>query len=68
VIDASRRVTGVDFPEVEGKRRPGDPPELYNDPSKITAELGWSARYDSLDAIIETAWRWFREHPGGYSG
>jgi UDP-glucose 4-epimerase len=68
VIDATRRVTGVDFAEVEGARRPGDPPALYNDPSKITAALGWRARYDSLDAIIETAWGWFRAHPNGYEG
>ena len=67
VIEACRRVTGVDFPVETGPRRPGDPPTLYADPTKIRAELGWQAKFDGLDAIIESAWRWKREHPAGYA-
>lgn len=67
VIDACRRVTGVDFAQVEGARREGDPPALYADPSKINAELVWQASYTNLDDIIETAWRWRREHRNGYT-
>jgi UDP-glucose-4-epimerase GalE len=66
VIDASHRVTGVDFPVVEGARRAGDPPVLYADPTAIERELGWSARHRDLEEIIETAWRWRRAHPEGY--
>ncbi len=66
VIDACRRVTGVDFRTVEGPRRPGDPPALYADPAKIKADLGWSARHTNLDDTIATAWRWFQSHPDGY--
>ncbi|RLA94201.1 MAG: UDP-glucose 4-epimerase GalE [Deltaproteobacteria bacterium] len=60
VIEEVKRVTGVDFSVVEGPRRPGDPPELVADPSRIKAELGWSPRYGDLGSIIETAWRWER--------
>ncbi len=66
IVDACRRVAGVDFTAVEGPRRPGDPRVLYADPSKIHDELGWSAQITGLDAIIESAWRWQRSHPGGY--
>ncbi len=66
VIDGVRRVTGLAFTVVEGQRRAGDPPRLFADPSRIRAELGWSASITSLDEIIRTAWEWFRSHPGGY--
>ena len=66
IIDACRRVTGVDFKEVEGERRPGDPPQLYNDPTKVREALGWSAQITDLDAIIDSAWQWKKAHPNGY--
>jgi UDP-glucose 4-epimerase len=68
VVDACRRVSGVDFEAVEGPRRPGDPPTLYADPSRIRSELGWSARITDLDEIVATAWRWAQAHPDGYGG
>lgn len=67
VIDACRRVTGIDFPETEGTRRPGDPPALYNDPTKVNNDLGWSAKITDLDEIIATAWRWKQANPNGYA-
>lgn len=68
VIDAAKRVTGVDFPVVMGERRPGDPPMLFANADKIQRELGWSAKFTSIEETIETAWRWFRAHPNGYRG
>jgi len=68
VIDAAKRVTGVDFPVVEGERRPGDPPTLYADPSKIERELDWTADVRDIDTIIADAWRWKQAHPDGYAG
>ena len=67
VIDAAHRVTGVDFAVTEGDRRPGDPPVLYADASRIRSELGWTARYTDLDEIVRTAWKWFQTHPRGYA-
>jgi len=67
VIESARRVTGVNFRADDADRRPGDPPILYADPSKIQSELGWSARIADLDQIIATAWRWMRDHPLGWA-
>jgi UDP-glucose 4-epimerase len=39
-------------------RRPGDPPALVGSATKARAILGWRPKLDSLEAIIETAWRW----------
>ncbi len=58
VVEAVKRVTGVNFTVEEAPRRPGDPPELVADNGKIRRVLGWKPRYDDLDFIIETAWRW----------
>ena len=66
VIESVRRVTGRAFDVRKGERRPGDPPRLYADPSKIRRELGWSARVTSLDETVATAWAWFAKHPDGY--
>ena len=67
VIDSVRRVTGRDFVVREGARRPGDPPTLYADPTRIRADLGWSASITDIDEIVATAWAWFRDHPRGYA-
>lgn len=58
VIEASKKVTGFDFPVVLMDRRPGDPPELVADSSKLKRLTGWSPLYDDLPFIIDTAWKW----------
>lgn len=58
VIDAAKKVTGVDFPVEEVGRREGDPPALIARNEKITRALGWKPKYDNLDYIIKTAWDW----------
>jgi UDP-glucose 4-epimerase len=51
---------------VESPRRPGDPPVLLADATKIRQELGWQPRFETIDQIVQTAWQWFRSHPDGY--
>lgn len=66
IVEAARAVLGRPFAVEVGPRRPGDPPALYADPSKIERELGWKAARRDIAATIESAWRWFSEHPSGY--
>jgi UDP-glucose 4-epimerase len=68
VIEAARAVTGHAIPAELGPRRPGDPPALFANPQKLMAALGWRPAYTEIRPIIETAWRWHRTHPRGYSG
>jgi UDP-glucose 4-epimerase len=60
VIDVCRAITGVDFPERESPRRPGDPPVLQADPSLIAKEIGWRAAHTDIAEIIESAWGWWK--------
>ena len=66
IIDACREVTDHDIPEKMGERRPGDPPELVADASRAQQVLGWEPHYTDIKSIVETAWRWHRNHPEGY--
>jgi UDP-glucose 4-epimerase len=66
VIDSCRKVTGRKIDIVEKPRRPGDPPRLIASSEKIKRELGWKPQFQSLDAIIESAWKWHQKFPRGY--
>ena len=66
VIDSCRKITGHEIPAIEQPRRPGDPPRLVAASNKIKAELNWSPQYQSLDSIIESAWKWHQKYPHGY--
>jgi UDP-glucose 4-epimerase len=67
IIEAAHAVVGRPFRVDVGPRRPGDPPELYADASRIERELGWRAKRTDVAATIESAWRWFSAHPAGYA-
>jgi UDP-glucose 4-epimerase len=58
VIDTAKKITGVDFKVENVERRPGDPPELISDNTKIMKLTGWRPKYADLDVIINTAWQW----------
>jgi UDP-glucose 4-epimerase len=66
VIETARRICGCPIPAKDGPRRAGDPPILVASSEKIRRELGWTPKYGSLEAIIQSAWDWHRAHPNGY--
>ena len=66
VIAACRKITGRKIDIVEKPRRPGDPPRLIASSEKIKRDLGWQPQFESLDAIIESAWKWHQKFPHGY--
>lgn len=67
VIKACEEVTGKKVPVKFGPRRAGDPPELIASPARAMSELGWKPKYTELREIVETAWRWHKDHPRGYA-
>jgi UDP-glucose 4-epimerase len=66
VIDACRKITERKIDIVEKPRRPGDPPRLIASSAKIKRLLGWKPQFQSLEAIIESAWNWHQKFPRGY--
>jgi len=58
VLQAVQKAAGVKLPIEDGPRRPGDPPELVAESSRIRNVLGWKPKHDDLEVICETAFRW----------
>ena len=66
VIDVARAVTGHPIPAVVSPRRAGDPAQLIASSEKAIKVLGWKPKYNDLNTIIATAWKWHSTHPRGY--
>lgn len=63
VVQMAERITGRRIKTTEGPRRAGDPPMLVGSSAKARRILGWTPRFDTLEAILETAWRWHSTVP-----
>jgi UDP-glucose 4-epimerase len=61
VIDAVKRVSGVDFTVELAPRRAGDPAKIVAAADRIRHNLGWLPQYDDLDTIVRQALAW-EEH------
>jgi len=66
VIETVAKVSGRNIPVIEKPRRPGDPPRLIASSAKIQNELGWKPQFQSLEGIVESAWKWHQKFPKGY--
>ena len=66
VIDVARKVTSHEIPAKLEERRSGDPAVLIASSDKARKVLGWKPEYDSLERIIEDAWRWHKNNRDGY--
>jgi UDP-glucose 4-epimerase len=58
IVEAVRKVTGVDLEIKFGPRRAGDSPRLLASVDKVKAELGWVPEYTNIEDIVRTAWAW----------
>lgn len=67
VVDATARATGNTVSCRYVGRRPGDPPMLVADGSAARRVLGFEAKWTDLDAVIASAWTWYRKDIVGRS-
>jgi len=64
VIEAVKRVSGVELPiEIVG-RRAGDPPALVANVDRIRSTLDWRPQFQDLDTIVSHALAWEKRLPG----
>ena len=66
VLASVERVVGKPVPFTVGPRRAGDPGVLFASSEAARRDLGWRPRYEAIDTIVETAWKWRETHPRGY--
>ncbi|RWE28373.1 UDP-glucose 4-epimerase GalE, partial [Mesorhizobium sp.] len=55
ILEAVTRVTSRPVPVAYKARRPGDPAELYADPTRAREQLGFVAELSDIDTIVSTA-------------
>ena len=60
VIEAVKRISGVDFEVRKSPRRAGDPAAIVAASDKIRATLGWKPQYHDIDGIVASALAWER--------
>ncbi len=61
LVEAFKKVNGVDIPYVITDRRPGDIPECFADCSKAERELGWKAVH-TVDDMCRSAWNFIEKN------
>ncbi|MBE9223290.1 UDP-glucose 4-epimerase GalE [Cyanobacterium stanieri LEGE 03274] len=66
VIEASKKITQIDFNVVKGDRRAGDPPILVGSSDKARNILHWQPQYPDIETIIQHAWKWHQLRHGNH--
>jgi UDP-glucose 4-epimerase len=61
VIEAVKRVSGVDFAVDRAGRRPGDPAQIVARSDRARDLLGWQPQFDDLATIVTHALNWERK-------
>jgi UDP-glucose 4-epimerase len=61
VIDAVKRVSGVDFAVDHAGPRPGDPAQIVARSDRARDLLGWQPQFDDLTTIVTHALNWERK-------
>lgn len=67
IVSEVRKASGSEFAAKEAGRRSGDPAVLVSDPSRIMKEFGWKPKHSDITAIVKSALKWHKSHPGGYT-
>ena len=61
VLSAVEKINESPLKITEEPRRAGDPPELIAIAEQIRSTLGWTPKFDDLDAIVRTSLEWERK-------
>lgn len=67
MVSTVQKITGVNFPVVEKEKRAGDPTILVADSIRLQNDLGWKPTYSDIETIVQSAWKWHKKHPNGYT-
>ena len=67
VIETAEKVTGQPIKAVISERRAGDPARLMASSQKAQTVLGWKPENADLEKIVESAWKWHKNHPNGFA-
>ncbi len=66
VIEACRKITGINIQYKIAARRDGDPPELVADANLAMQALDWKPAYPDIEQSLQHAWDWFSKNPPEY--
>lgn len=61
VVDTVGRINGSAIAHSDEPRRPGDPPELIADPTRLRTLFDWQPSCDDLEEIVRTSLEWERK-------
>ena len=62
ILDAARKVSGVDLPVILSDRRPGDPAVVLASAEKAERLLEWSPAFSDVETILKTMLAAYRSH------
>lgn len=66
VIEAAKKVTGLPIKVEMADRRAGDPATLIASSDKAKEVIGWNPQHADIEEIIDSAWKWHKNHPKGF--
>ncbi len=66
VVEATKKVSGIQIPIIFSPRRAGDPAVLVASSDRAKSELGWKPKYPEIEVIIRHAWDWMQKNPNTY--
>lgn len=58
IIQGVKETIGIEFEVLKGEKREGDPSRLVADNTKIKEKMKWTPKYDDLEIIIKSAYKW----------
>ena len=62
ILDAAKKVSGIDLPVIHSDRRPGDPAVVLASAEKAERLLEWSPAFSDVETILKTMLAAYRSH------